>query len=216
MRRMDLLPSTYAEQRRDKRNIGLVMLAGLSVLALLLFYWIMLGSKVKDKEDELTEVQQTNTQLQNQIAELQRFQDLATEVAAKEEALVQVTGLDIDWSALMTEVALVTPSDVWLTSMAGSRAGSAGETPVGTESALVRISKNAAAGRITFQGRALDMVDVATWLDALRDVRGVTAVFLNNADETPVEDRILVTFETTVELTEAARANRFTTEGGGQ
>jgi Tfp pilus assembly protein PilN len=212
MRRIDLLPSTYAEKRRDRRNIGLVLLAGLGVLALLVFYWVIIGARVDNKKDELTEVQAENVQLQDEIAKLQRFQSLATEVAEKRAALVAVTGLDIDWSALLTEVALVTPSDVWLTELTGSRAGSEGETPVESETATVRISKTAPSGRILFTGRALDMVDVATWMDRLRDVRGVTAVFLQNAVREEIEGQIVVTFETSVELTEKARSNRFDAE----
>jgi Tfp pilus assembly protein PilN len=212
MRRIDLLPSTYAEKRRERRNIGLVLLAGLAVLALLVFYWVILGARVDNKKDELTEVQQQNRELQAQITQLQRFEALAAEVQEKRDALVAVTGLDIDWSALLTEIALVTPSDVWLTDMAGSRAGSEGETPVDTEAATVRISKTAPSGRIAFTGRALDMVDVATWLDRLKDVRGVTAVYLGNAVREEIEGQEVVTFETTVELTERALSNRFTGE----
>lgn len=212
MRRIDLLPSTYAERRRDRRNIGLVLLAGLAVLALLLFYWVILGSRVDDKKQELAAVNARNTELRNQIAQLQRFEALQAEVEQKRQSLITVTGLDIDWSALLTEIALVTPSDVWLTDLSGSRAGSEGESPVGTEMAPIRISKNAAAGRLTFSGRALDMVDVATWLERLRDVRGVTAVYLDNAVREDIDGRLIVSFETTVELTERARSNRFTQE----
>lgn len=212
MRRIDLLPTTYAEKRRERRNIGLVMLAGLAVLALLLFYWVVLGTRVNHKKTELRAIEASNAQLETQIARLQEFQALADELAAKQAALVQVTALDVDWSALLTEVALVTPSDVWLTQLSGSRLGSEGETPAGTETALVRINKNAPTGRITFSGRALDMPDVATWLMRLQDVRGATAIYLSNAIEEKLENQEVITFENTVELTQKVLSKRFEEE----
>jgi Tfp pilus assembly protein PilN len=219
MRRIDLLPSSYAEKRREKRNIGLVMLAGLAVLALLLFYWVFLGTKIGAAEEELAEVEGRNAALQAEIIRLQEFQDLETEVAQKRQALAAVTAADVDWPTILTEIALVTPTDVWFTQLSGSRAGSLGETPVSTEVAEVRLAKTAAAGRVSFSGEALSMPAVAKLLVRLEEIRGVTAVYLQNAveeesaggeDEGPAR---VVTFDTTIELTENVRANRFT-EGG--
>ena len=218
MRRIDLLPSAYAEKRRERRNIGLVMLAGLAVLALLMFYWVLLGQKVDSANDELADVEANNQQLQAQITELQQFQDLETEVAQKKQALATVTARDVDWPTLLTEIALVTPTDVWFTQMGGSRAGSEGETPAPTELAEVRISKNAAAGRITFAGRALTMPAVAKLLVRLEEVRGVTAVYLQNAVEEEQEGEgsdgeasvtRVVSFDTSIELTDKVLSQRF-------
>jgi Tfp pilus assembly protein PilN len=215
MRRIDLLPSAYAEKRRERRNIGLVMLAGLAVLALLLFYWVILGTRVNDKQEELAAIEATNTSLQNQIAELQNFQALSDELDAKQASLLQVTALDVDWPAVLTEIALVAPPDVWLTQLTGSRLGSEGETPVATETAEIRITKNQPAGRIAFAGRALDMPDVATWLLRLKDVRGATAIYLNNALEEELEGQEVITFDSSVELTQKVLSNRFA-EGADQ
>jgi len=217
MRRIDLLPSTYAERRRERRNIGLVMLGGLAVLALLMFYWVLLGQKVDDANSTLAGVESNNQQLQAQITQLQQFQDLETEVAQKRQALATVTARDVDWSTLLTEIALVTPTDVWFTQMNGSRAGSEGETPASTELAEVRISKNAPAGRVSFSGQALDMPAVAKLLVRLEEVRGVTATFLQNAveeeqdgaDGEEAEVTRVVSFDTTIELTDKVLSQRF-------
>ena len=216
MRRIDLLPSTYAEKRRDRRNIGLVMLAGLAVLALLMFYWVLLGQRVDNANQDLADVEARNQSLQAQITRLQQFQDLETEVAQKEQALAAVTARDVDWATLLTELALVTPTDVWFTTMNGSRAGSEGEAPATTELAEVRISKNAPAGRVTFSGQAMDMPAVAKLLVRLEEVRGVTAAFLQNAVEEDQEGggedaslNRLVSFETSVELTDKVLNQRF-------
>lgn len=213
MRRIDLLPSSYAEKRRERRNIGLVMLAGFAVLALLAFYWVMLGTQIKDAEQELEAVNRENLALQQRITQLQNFQALEDEVTAKRNALTMVLGSDVDWPALLTELALVTPNDVWLTELNASRAGAEGETPAMTEPAEVRISKTAPAGRVTFQGRALSMPAVAKWMLRLQDVRGVTATYLDNATEEEIEERVLVGFSSSVELTNKALSERFTGTG---
>jgi Tfp pilus assembly protein PilN len=220
MRRIDLLPSVYAEKRRERRNIGLVMLAGLAVLALLLFYWVILGSRIDSANEELADVEARNQQLQAQITRLQQFADLELEVAQKRTALAAVTALDVDWPTVLTELALVTPTDVWFTGMQGSRAGSEGETPAPTETAEVRIAKTSPSGRITFTGQALSMPAVAKLLVRLEEVRGVTAVYLQNAvegegqqgDEGGGTTR-LVTFDSSIELTQNVLSDRFGEEG---
>lgn len=219
MRRIDLLPSTYAEKRRDRRNIGLVMLAGLAVLALLLFYWVYLGTKVDNANEELAQVEARNQSLQEEIARLQRFQDLETEVAQKRQALIAVTARDVDWPTVLTEIALVTPTDVWFTQMAGSRAGSEGETPAPTEVAEVRLAKQTPAGRVTFTGQALTMPAVAKLLVRLEEIRGVTAVYLQNATEEESQEAgedggegtttRVVTFDSSIELTPNVLNDRF-------
>jgi hypothetical protein len=57
------------------------------------------------------------------------------------------------------------------------------------------------------------MPGVAQWLVRLEDVRGVTAVYLTNAVEEEIEERRLVTFDSTVELTQKVLNERFTAEG---
>lgn len=213
MRRIDLLPSTYAERRRERRNIGLVMLAGLAVLALLLFYWVYLGSQVESEKNELAQVQASNEALRADIAQLQKFREKADEVAGKKAALVQVTGLDIDWPAVLTEIALVTPTDVWLTQLSGSRAGSEGEAPAPTELAEIRIAKNAPSSRLLFTGRALSMPAVAKWLLRLEEVRGVSAVGLQNAAQEELDGQEIYNFQSSVELNEKVLAKRFSPEG---
>jgi Tfp pilus assembly protein PilN len=210
MRRVDLLPPVYAERRRQRRNLGLVGLAGLLVLLLLLGWWLLLGFQIGDAEDRLADVQARNTQLEEDIAELQRFAELAAEVEAKRTALQTVFAGDIDWPALMTEVAMVVPGEVWLTNMTASAGQTEGATPVGTETAAVRIDPKEPFGRISFTGSSLSMPGVAKWMLRLETVREFFAVYLNSAtaaeDEASVQ---VVSFDNTLELSNKAASRRF-------
>jgi Tfp pilus assembly protein PilN len=192
----------------------LILISGVLVFLLLLFYWIILGSQISTEEDNLDAAQQTNAQLQAQIAELQRFADLDAEVTAKRQALQTVMAGDIRWPALLTEVAMVIPGEVWLTNLAGSAGATEGAAPVGTETAAVRISNRTPVGRIQFSGNALSMPGVARWLIRQGTVDAFSAIWLNSASAAAPTEGVpgIVTFDSTLELGEDALSDRF--QGG--
>ena len=204
MRRIDLLPAAVAERRRQRRNLALVGLGGLVVVAGLMLWWFMLGGQINDANEDLAQVQATNQQLEAQIAELQRFADLAAEVEAKRIALQTVMAGDVSWPSVMTELAMVIPGEVWLTGLdAFSAAGGGG---VGTETAPIDISAKPAVGRVSFQGRSLTMTGVAKWLIRLGLPNEFIAAWLEQAaaDETGTVD-----FTSTIELSDKAVSGRF-------
>ncbi len=210
MRRIDLLPPVYEQRRRQRRNVTSVLIAGMLALLLLVGWWFYLGMKVNDATDRLVQVQAENAALQEQIAALQRFAQLAAEVEAKRTALQTVFAGDVDWPALMTEIAMVIPGEVWLTNVIASAGTTEGATPVGTETAPIRIDTKEPFGRIAFTGRSLSMPGVAKWMLRLETVREFFAVYLNSAsaadDEAGVE---VVDFDSTLELGNKAASGRF-------
>jgi Tfp pilus assembly protein PilN len=214
MRRIDLLPEKYAARRRERRNISLILISGVLVFLLLLFYWIILGSQISTEEDNLRAAQQTNAQLQAQIAELQRFADLDAEVTAKRQALQTVMAGDIRWPGLLTEIAMVIPGEVWLTNLAGSAGMTEGAAPVGTETAAIRISNKTPVGRIQFSGNALSFPGVARWLIRQGTVDAFSAIWLNSASAAAPTEGVpgIVAFDSTLELGEDALSDRF--QGG--
>lgn len=209
MRRIDLLPSTYQERRRERRNLGLVVVASMLVLLLLIGWWFLLGAEVRSEKDKLADAQSTNQRLQGEIAQLSRFAGLQAEVTAKRQALVTVMTGDVDWPAVMTEVAMVIPGEVWLTGMSASAGTTEGAAPVGTETAPVRVSDQTPFGRISFQGKSLSMPGVAKWLVSLRTVREFAAIWLNTATASETEGTITIDFDSTLELSDRAASRRF-------
>jgi Tfp pilus assembly protein PilN len=210
MRRIDLLPSTYQERRRQRRNIGFVAVAAMLVLLLVIGWWLLLGAQVNSERDKLAEAQRTNEALDAEIQALEEFARLETEVSTKRQALVTVMTGDVDWPAVMTEVAMVIPGEVWLTTMSGSAGTTEGAAPVGTESAPIRVSDEAPFGRISFQGKSLTMPGVAKWLVSLRNVKEFAAIWLNTATVAEVTGQVeIVDFDSTLELSDEAASRRY-------
>lgn len=209
MRRIELLPESYLRKQRERRSITMILLAGLLVLLLLLVWWVKLGFDIDSANKDLAAVEETNSGLQAQIAELQEFEALQEEADVKRGALVTVMTGDIDWPLLLTEVAMVVPGEVWLTSMAGSAGATEGSAPVGTETAPVRVASAAPAGRITFEGTSLSMPGVAKWLIRQEISKRFQAIFLGDASLTGEFASDAYFFTSTLELNEAALSERF-------
>ena len=214
MRRIDLLPSIYAERRRQRRNVAMVIVAGLMVLLLLIGWWFYLGMQITDAEDELAQVRATNDGLQAQIDELQRFAELDREVQEKRTALQTVFAGDVDWPAVLTEIAMVVPGEVWLTTLTASAGSTEGASPVGTETSAIDIDPKEPFGRVSFSGQALTMPGVAKWMLRLESVREFFAVYLNSAskERDPLgqsTEPLIVTFDNTLELSDKAASGRF-------
>ena len=162
------------------------------------------------------DVQARNAQLQAQIDELQRFADLDAELRAKREALVTVMAGDVSWPTLLTEIAMVIPGEVWLETIVASAGETVGATPVGTETAAVRIAQEAAFGRIQFSGRAVSMPGVARWLIRLATVNEFQAIWLNSAVAEDIPEGVgVVDFDSTLEFDDGAGSERFQQFGEG-
>jgi Tfp pilus assembly protein PilN len=210
MRRIDLLPESYAARQQERRSIAIVAVATLLVVLLLIVWWVSLGSQVSSAKGDLTEAQNRNTQLQAEIAKLQNFAALETEVQTKTGALQTVMQGDVDWPAVLTEVAMVIPGEVWLTNLSTSAGTTEGAEPVGTETNAIRVSQDIPFGRIHFAGCSLTMPGVAKWLIRLKTVKAFTAIWLNTATAPESATTCPVQFDSTLELGAKAGSERFT------
>ena len=209
MRRVDLLPPTYVQRRRERNNTVIVAVAIAVVLLLLVGWWFFLGTKINDAEETLAEVQAQNAELNQEIAELQRFVELENEVKGKRQALQTVMQGDVDWPGLLAEIAMVIPGEVWLTNLTGSAGTTEGATQVPTETSSIPISDLEPFGRIQFQGKSLTMPGIAKWMVRLEGVESFFAVYLQSAvEEDSVTGVKTFTFNSSLELSDKAASGR--------
>jgi Tfp pilus assembly protein PilN len=214
IRRIELLPASHLARRKQRQTVGLIAATGLVLVVVLLAYWFLLGVQISNEEDELVRAEARNQELQAEIDSLQRYAELEQEVQAKQAALSAVMVGDVDWPAVLTEIAMVIPGEVWLTNLSASAGLTEGATTVGTETAAVRINDQTPFGRIQFQGRSLSMPGVAKWLLRLKTVEEFDALWLNNANESEAAEGVeVIDFDTTLELGEGSASERYQQQG---
>ena len=210
MRRIDLLPPSYLARKKERSNLVIVVVAGIVAVLLLRGWWLWLGLKVSDAEEELARVERVNADLEVEIQELQRFVQLQNEVDAKRTALQQVMAGDVDWPGVLAEIAMVIPGEVWLTNLTASAGQTEGATQVPTETSPIPISDLEPFGRIEFQGESLSMPGVAKWMVRLEGVDSFYATYLRNATRTQADEGPdQFGFGTSIELSDEAASGRF-------
>jgi Tfp pilus assembly protein PilN len=209
MRRIDLLPESYAVRQQERRSIAIVVIATLLVLLLLIVWWVTLGTQISGARNDLAEAQSRNADLQAQIDKLQNFADLQLEVQTKTQALQTVMAGDVDWPAVLTEVAMVIPGEVWLTNLSTSAGATEGAEPVPTETNPIRVSDDSPFGRIHFAGCSLTMPGVAKWLIRLDTVKEFSGIWLNTATAPEAATTCPVQFDSTLELGARSGSERF-------
>jgi len=201
MHRFDLLPARYALKAAQRRNLGIVAIVGLGLALVMLTWWFMLGSQINTAKEDLQVAQTRNSQLQREIAELRKFDELALEVQDKAGNLLLVFQGDVAWPSMLNEVAMVTPGEVWLENLTTSAGVTEGAAPVGTETAEIRVADESAFGRIQFTGKSTTMTGVGKWMMRLASVEEFQAVWLNSATKADADDAVeVVDFDSTIEL----------------
>ena len=209
IQRVDLLPESYQRRRRQRQAFAAIVGVGILIVVILLAWWVLLSGQINDQKDQLAAAQAQNAQLQASIDKLQRFADLQSEAQSKKTALATAMQNDVDWPAIMTELAMVVPGEVWLDQMTASAGQTEGSTQVGTETNGIRVSKNDVFGRISFTGNSLAMPGVAKWLIELQGVKEFQASWLQSADATQVGNSTVYNFTSTIELNDKAASHRF-------
>lgn len=210
MRRIDLLPPAYLQRKRERNALLFVAIGAIVAILLLIGWWFWLGLQITDAENELAQVQQVNAELDGRIAELQRFVLLQNEVDQKRTNLQTVMVGDVDWPGVLAEIAMVIPSEVWLTNLQGSAGQTEGATQVPTETAPIRISELEPFGRIQFQGESLSMPGVAKWMLRLESVDSFFATYLQSATGAEAEaGQTTFQFSTSIELSDEGASGRF-------
>jgi Tfp pilus assembly protein PilN len=201
MHRFDLLPASYALKAAQRRNLGIVAIVGLGLALVMLTWWFMLGGQINNAKEDLAVAETRNSQLQREIAELQKFDELALEVQDKAGNLLLVFEGDVAWPSMLNEVAMVTPGEVWLENLTTSAGVTEGAAPVGTETAEIRVADEAAFGRIQFTGKSTTMTGVGKWMMRLASVEEFQAVWLNSATKAEAEGTVeVVDFDSTIDL----------------
>lgn len=204
MSQVNLLPPELRQKQAVRRRTMLAAGAGAGVLALIVLFYFFQTMRLSSAQDELTAQEQTNGQLNAQIAELQPYAQLQATLAAK-QGLVDVLYVnEVSWASVLLDVSRVIPDESYLTNLTGQITAPTG-TQVGAAPTTELVPDM--IGNVSFSGVALETETIASWLTRLEDIQGWVNPWVNNAQETGELTRIY-TFEGAVDLTVEATTDR--------
>lgn len=204
--RVNLLPPEIYERRQLQRvqaGLGIVVLGAIVGVGLV---YVSGGSSVTDAKSRLQASQDTNIKLQGQLSKLNY---VTAQQAQQDQAvamLTQATATEIPFSTYLADLSLLTPKNVWFTSVSISTT-----VPVGTLTSAT--AAPASVGAVSFSGQALAHNDVATWLDNAAKEGGFANPYFTTSTESLIPGtgtvagttaKTWVTFNSSVNLTPAA------------
>jgi len=187
-----------------KRWLGISLVVVLVVLAGL-YGWALLAKQSAEADLALAEAE-----TQRLISEQQRYAEVPVVIAMlnnAESALWLGTSTEVLWEPYLRALSASTPDDVSLDSLAYS-----GATPLEPVAGLYSPLQRPAVGTLTFTARSLTLPDTAAWIDELNEVPGFSNAWFSDASVTEEEETVYFVVNASVQVTEAAWAQRFVPE----
>jgi Tfp pilus assembly protein PilN len=228
--RVNLLPEEILAARGFRK---VQIRLALAVLTTVLFasggvFWAQ--SRVSSAQSHLDGTTARSAALRQEEARYAEVPRLTAAVAAAKAAREQALGQDLLWYRLMSDVALATPSNVWLTTMDASLTATPAGAPTGPTgaagSAGTAGSAGAAAGgldpllptgigKMTVTGTADSYPDVAAWLDAVGRVHGLDGSTLQTVTrENATGGSSQLQFTTSVVIVSTVLSHRYDRKAG--
>jgi Tfp pilus assembly protein PilN len=185
MRPVNLLPP---EERRDKAPIrtgpiAYLLVGALAVALGAVTMLVLTNNKISDRKAEIASLKQQEAQAAARAAELAPFASFDTVEQQRTQTVSKLADSRFDWERVMRELALVIPSDVWLTQLTGTANGDAVGSSSATSGATSTATTVTGVPSLALSGCAPGQEAVAGFLSALRDIDGVTRVGLSLSEK---------------------------------
>ncbi len=175
MRPVNLIPpEERTGERRPMRGgpLAYVIVGALAAAVIGVAILAVTGNQISESKSEISRLESEQATVESKATELQAFTQFHS---LHEQRLATVTSLAesrFDWERVMRELALVLPSDVWLTNLAGTVGP--GVSVEGSGGIALRSSIPGPALEVS--GCASSQDAVAGFVQALKEVDGVTRV----------------------------------------
>lgn len=194
--RINLLPPETKERQRVRRQTVGVVVVGVLLLVALGAFFMLQQARLASAENDLREQQAINAELQQEVNDLEQFDQLAAEVEASRGLIAQLLENQVLWSGVLRDISLVIPGQVWLDTLSGTitadpSTGAATTTTTGPEGLI---------GSISFAGNGFDHRSVALWLARLEDVSGFVNPWLASSTKSEIGPFEVVDFQSSVDL----------------
>lgn len=203
---VNLMPQEISEQAAVQRLKAVCAAAvALSVVVVGGLYY-QAHASVSSAQSDLASAQHEQSTVQAQVTKLQPVAQAYAEVAAAKALVTEALAGKIVWSQQLNDLALTTPSGVWLTNMSVTAGPSTNGslTSQGVASiTFTGVATEQGAGATGLNG-ARDLV--ASWLDALAQERGYTNPYVTSTQEAVIDNVPVVNFTSSVTVTPALLA----------
>jgi Tfp pilus assembly protein PilN len=193
-RRINLLPPELAQRKRARQLLSTLGAGGIVLIVLLGIVYAIAVARLASEHHALEVQQEKNDALQAQIAQLNEIARSQVLLKQKSDLLTTLTASEVRWSTVLSDVSLVIPSDAWLTTFTGNVSTTPGTTPEGV----------ASYGSVTMNGTTFSQDDVAKWLTRLDAVEQFTFPYLSLSQKDTIADTVVVTFNSSVQLSQDA------------
>ncbi len=206
---VNLLPPEIFERRRFRRvQAGLAgsVVVAAGVVGVL---FLSAAGAVTTAQQQVDTAGSQRQALQSQVSALRDVTATYRRAADAQALLVTALGSEVRYSELLNHVARALPDEVWVKSATFSPGGAPHGATVGSPTATAA----GPLGTVTFIGVAYTHTNVATWLDDLAGVKGLTDVRLTTSAESQIGARTVVSWTATADLSPDALSGRYTKTG---
>jgi Tfp pilus assembly protein PilN len=101
MSRVNLLPSDIKRGQQVRRRTFLVIVGGAVVIGLIVLMWIYQGVRLSGVNDDIQAQNRTNAGLQQEINDLQKYEDLQVEAQQQQELLTAAYANEVAFSGVL-------------------------------------------------------------------------------------------------------------------
>ncbi|MDD5447911.1 MAG: hypothetical protein PHO53_01915 [Actinomycetota bacterium] len=182
MTRINLLPPEKIKERKAVSERAYMILAialPVIVLAIVVIMFISASSEVSKKEEALQTAKDELSEWQSKNQELAQYKQRQEAIAKQEKRVISVLEGRIYWARILNNIAIMCPSDIWLTSLSAS-------------------SEEGGSGRVTFSGYALqtpgktyatsgtyphypDYLPIAAWIERMSQIAEFESIWVSSA-----------------------------------
>jgi Tfp pilus assembly protein PilN len=181
MRPVNLIPPEARRGQKAPMRTGPLPYAIVGALAVAVVAVTMIAktnSQISDRKAEKANLESQVVAAQAEAQRLQSFADFASLQQAREATVTSLAQSRFDWERVLRELAIVIPSDVWLTNLTAKASADSGSSSTSTSSSSADIQ----GPSLEISWCAVSHEAVARFLAALRDIDGLTRATVFSSD----------------------------------
>jgi Tfp pilus assembly protein PilN len=179
MTKINLLPPEKIKARKppgERSYLWLVIVLPLIAAVAIGVWWFSLNSEVSRKKEALDEAKKELAEVEAKNQQLEQYRLREEEISSIEAVVVTALQDRVYWARIMNNIAIMCPSDVWVTSLAGDS-----DSGVVTFSVVALQCPNRDYCGYGIYPHYPDYRPVAGWLDRMAQIEEFGSVWLSSA-----------------------------------